>query len=228
MQPNDIWKKGIPLSEAIYRFGNKEVLSQLSDLQQQGSFGNIFTTIAQKLESGKPSGDVITNSLKEASTPLKDAKDLKAKIQKAIIVDIRDRKVLAYGYSFPRQADAQAQEVPDDLWAIKSDWMDDTLKANGLQMDAIRLTPVKWITETPDAAIITTPKGRPSRKDQIIFAFQALDKDGKINRSQSMNSQCPMIRDWVLKHYPDDKETKTGLSDQNIRKTISPLFNKEK
>jgi hypothetical protein len=66
-------------------------------------------------------------------------------------------------------------------------------------------------------------QGRPSKKHMIDEAFVALDSDGKINRSDSVQSHYDLIRDTLIILYPDMSDD-NGLSDETIRRAIREHF----
>ncbi len=66
-------------------------------------------------------------------------------------------------------------------------------------------------------------QGRPSKKHMIDEAFDALDSDGKINRSDSIQSHYDLIRDTLIILYPDMSDD-NGLSDETIRRAIREHF----
>ncbi|MBE7638691.1 MAG: hypothetical protein JJ879_14150 [Sneathiella sp.] len=228
MTPNDIWNKAIPLPKALYRFGRKDKIARLQVLEQEVAVPALMQVALEAIQSDEDRFQKLADGLKDAQSPFAKIRKIKESIQTEMFRALKARKVLAYGYDYPRKASDQAQEVPEELWSSFNDWSKDSLSTNGLRMDAIRLIPINWISKapSPDPAPKASP-GRPSRKDQILTAFEALDQEGKINRGNSMHSHCDLIREWILRHYPDESEQTKGLGDQIIRKTISPVFKKK-
>lgn len=64
--------------------------------------------------------------------------------------------------------------------------------------------------------------GRPSKKEMINKAYKALENDGKIITKDSIQSHYGLIRDTIKVLYPDAGNA--GLSDETIRRIISPYF----
>ena len=65
--------------------------------------------------------------------------------------------------------------------------------------------------------------GRPSKKHMIDEAFNALDNENKIVRSDSIQSHYDLIRDTVITLYPDIGDD-NGLSDETIRRAVREHF----
>lgn len=130
-------------------------------------------------------------------------------------------KIKTIGFRAPRQPESNPKFLLTDTWEDWIDWQQGTVAANGMTFVAVRIAPpdMQFNSKETERNI-----GRPSRKNQIIEAFHALQKDGMIDFSGPMKSNYPIIRQWVLTTYPDNEFGERGLGDKVMANIVNPLI----
>lgn len=226
MDTLDIWEKGVPLSRSFIRLGNKEKVAEYQQCQKQFSTLTMLDKINSNLNNGIESWDALSNVV-DGNAPARERADaLENEFREAVLRHIKNGSLVAYGYSHPRHASDLPQKVPSDLWNSFIHLDKDKLDHNGLRMDAIRLTPLQWITgptsEEPASA------GRPSRKEQIIEAFHVLVENRQIDFSKPAKHCYETVRLWVQTHYPDVEDNEKGLGDKTMANIVNHLFKAKK
>ncbi|MEO9962899.1 MAG: hypothetical protein ABJ388_11675 [Alphaproteobacteria bacterium] len=129
------------------------------------------------------------------------------------------------GFVDPRQPYDRPKLVPSDVWNGRINWADSSLKGNGLLFSGTKIVP-RYLVEraiSGEAEKVPPKKiGRPSVKSEIYEAFEALSADGIISTKNKMSEMYPLIRRYLSLQHPDRSGVLSKLSDETIRKEISP------
>ena len=219
----EIWNKGVQLSKAHLYIGPPEKVAACRKYTQQSSGSVILDRIADNADKDASFEDLFKGVL----GPTGPRKKLEEELRSNIFERVRVKGLLAYGFAIPRRPEDTPIPIPLDLWNPYLQWAKDQARANGFQMDGIRITDPDWLDEANDQNTIK-PAGRPSRKPQIIEAFETLDHEGKIDYSNPAKHCYPAIRNWVKLHYPEAENPDRGLGDKAIQLHVNPLFNAAK
>ncbi len=226
MDPWIFWKRGIPLSSAFVSFASSDFRQKYVVARDSAGIDKGLAAFTEVIQSKKSPSDRMGKYNKDVSAYLALDRTLKANC----LAWIQSGKLKAYGFTLPRRAEDIPQPAPLDLWAGEIKWEKDYAKGNGLEMAGLRL-----IAPAQEAELIARhfpegikSPGRPSREHQISEAFNTLHASGAINFSKPMKHYFPMIREWVLTHFPDDPKKTKGLNDKTLAKIVSPLFNERK
>ena len=82
--------------------------------------------------------------------------------------------------------------------------------------------------DTGNATYIARAQGRPSYKAYIIAAYNEIRFTGKIDFDAPMSNLYPIVRKRVRRKLGDKKTDDKGLGKEAIRKSIRPLFDRDK
>lgn len=221
------WQRGIPLSQAFYRFMPRDVQEQWKSLSE----ANSNLTIARKLndivsqsvqtEPGqvmKQFAGLVDHDASRARSTLED--QLKAQCLNWIRTDA----LKAYGFPTPRKVSDEPSEVPADLWGGSVIWHKNTIEANGLRIEAVRI-----VQASPPQEDHTKKPGRPSRRDEIFQAYAELKERNAIDfETASLKSICTQIQGHLLARSPSHPDGTKGIGDKAIERTIRDDVNGEK
>ncbi len=206
--PKDVQKKWKSLSEAnstmtiVERFNNSVSQNSQSDPTQ----------------AVNPFEGLVDYEASRALSTLED--ELKTQCLKWI----RTGTLKAYGFPIPRKVSDEPSEVPADLWGGTIIWRKDTIEANGLRIEAVR------IVQAPPPQVDHTQKpGRPSRRDEIYQAYAELKERGAIDfETTSLKAICTQVQERVLARNPNHPDGTKGIGYKAIERTIREDVNAEK
>lgn len=158
--------------------------------------------------------------------PTGEFRALQKKLKSACIDYVQRGHLRAFGYSAPRRPDDTPVEVPSDLWAHPIYWDKDKLSGNGLEIVAVRLIPTQWLLQAQGISPQSPSRrqGRPSRDSDILNAWNELVEEGKIDFSGTRANACRLVRERVLKLFPDQGDA--GLGDKALYRKLKPLWDK--
>ncbi len=212
----ELWEKAIPLRDSIYRWGDRGTAETLREVNQRAPHPlTVLSEMVQKVSEGHDlsKGALLTPD----EWPLQ--KSLRATLEKQIRGYLLRGSLVGMGYALPRRPADAPERVPIDLWQGFINWEQSKVSGNGLEFVVVRV-----IRPEVGQEFAAAP-GRPSRRDQIVAAFKALDAEGLIDRTKPKARCYPMVRLRVLAMFPDQGET--GLGKQALHTYISPLFDPE-
>ena len=160
--------------------------------------------------------------------------ELERKLQDHVIRFITGGKLVVYGYALPRSVNDHPVQIPADVWSGNIGWRKSTVSGNGLEFVAVRVLPKKThdqITERDVGQFLPPPRkmiGRHSHKVVILEAYDELKANDKIAFNRPMTKFFDGLREWLCLRYPESTGPYSDLSDETIRKTVSPLFKEDK
>ncbi|MEH6526533.1 MAG: hypothetical protein V7723_10720 [Sneathiella sp.] len=223
----EIWKTGVYLAEADTHFGDKETVEKYNQNYTAPSFVGVLERMKENAEIGLEGWDILKDVAPPVNPTRKIADDLRKKLKAAVLRNVRKGVLIGYGFSVPRRADDEPQKVPDDLWGVYSSFSsDNVLKSDSLKMEKVRVVYVGWLNKVNSEA----PKlaGRPTRQDHIVEAFETLADQDLIDFSKPATACHDLVRQWVLKNYPNEENSDKGLGTKAIAKHINSLFRQYK
>ena len=218
------WQRGIPLSQAFYRFMPIDVQEQWKSLTEANSNLTIMRKLSDLANQGvqtepgqvmKRFEGIVDHDASRARSTLED--ELKAQC----LNWIRTGALKAYGFFTPRTPNDLPIEVPMDIWEKTPYWSRETVNANGLKIEAVRLV-------LPDTQSLPSQTGRPSRRNEISFAYDELESNERIDSSGTLKAAALLIRQHVLDQTPANEADTRGLGLRAIEKQISKRFQSTK
>lgn len=230
----NFWKKGKTLYASLYQFTAPEILQEYNDLELKlknhtHNRGDIKNSILPTLSAGLAD----LSNLVFLQSQIETIRD---KLKWDLLNIILSEKLIGIGYETPVKSSDKPQIIPLHIWPQKIkeiNWDDSSILKNGVQFLNIRIIkklPAK--KSTTDKGIIL-PKaekkkvGRPSRKKEIIAAYEDLKKAGLIDYSIPLKSHTELIQKNIQKLFPEIKEIK-GMKHEVIRRYIGDRFQEDR
>lgn len=184
--------------------------------------------------------DVLGTALEGMQTVITPRSETIRAAEAQLMKRILGQQFLALGFEAPRKLTSNVVEIPSHFWRGIVRWEDSELICQSLHFVEVRLVPSHLIpTAIPDRhAPADTMKleamnagqnapasvGRPSIKEHITDAFNALHQKGQIRPHDTARSHYPLVRQWLRDHHPDLRVTDAKPSDEGIRAHFTPLF----
>lgn len=243
----DAWNNGTPLSLALEKFFDPKQVRRYRRLEKLCSIVSMSLRVSREMAKAESllefSRMVSQDNIKKVQ-PKRIAEFHKYQnaMTGALYRAISEGKFIAVGFSLPRSATDCPRLIPDDLLRSLSVLNEDTLKANGLKMNYIRLRrrqemlpqpqPQPLPKELPphdnitDAVVLSA--GRPSTKSQIVAAYQSLNAEGKVDHSASKQECARNIRQFILSQNDGMSENTKGFNIQTIVRHIRDQFDADK
>ncbi|RKQ72503.1 hypothetical protein [Oceanibaculum indicum] len=228
----ELWRSGTPLITAIGRFADADLKEKAlqsrsvppAKIEMPGLDEQPSSNLKSLMQLGLLFAPMVAYSA--------NRKSIIVETQQRMIAKLWDGELVALGYTLPRQVEDAPVFLPHDAWSGTIDWEKSEIRGAGLHFVSVRIARQET-TETP-LLIEVAPlppqatKGRPSTKQVIVEAYQALKSSGQIDFTRPMKDCFPQIREWLATRYPDRKGFFLELGKETIRKPISDLFNKDK
>lgn len=228
----NFWKKGKTLDASLYEFTapeirreydalalkrnnqNKNLLENRNNLNFSASLSNLSDT-------------VFLNSQIDAVCD---------KLKWNLLDIILSEKLIGLGYEAPIKSSDKPQIIPLHIWPQKIkeiNWDDSSILKNGVQFLNIRIIKKIPVKKSISDKGIILPKaekkkiGRPSRKKEIIAAYEDLKKSDRIDYSIPLKSHTELIQKNVQKLFPEIKDI-AGMKHEAMRRYIGERFQKDK
>ncbi|MEZ5896384.1 MAG: hypothetical protein R3C40_02345 [Parvularculaceae bacterium] len=223
MTPQEAHKSGLPLSEALNKFGNWRKLNN-KEYSPPNKLPDNWENDPAHL------GDAINNLVDAAFEPGRR----RYRAQEEFRRQLENEKLIGIGYLSPRQISDAPQLIPADIWQLGKINFDKSEIENGsLKFESVRIikppknkkiTDNKQNTNIVELAIEPPkPVGRPSSRDKIIAAYEELKSEKKIDFSKPMSHAYPIIRSLLFFRHKTEK----GFQDEAIRLAITEDFQAE-
>jgi hypothetical protein len=150
-----------------------------------------------------------------------------------VLSQIHRHKLIAFGYSLPRDSEDTPKRLPDDVWTGDVDWSNSAVSGAGLSFVSVRLVEcgkVEHHEASGRAAAKSTPvskqpigpkkSGRKSRKGEILAAYHALQRDAIVSQDTPKAILGHKVREFIFKGVSRSERRETGLSDETIRRIV--------
>lgn len=227
-----LWKKGLNLSAASYRFAHSDLRAELNQLRSV----KVEKSPIKPLREGESWPEAllaVTEHLKPYADKLAAELDASRRLQDYLLRLIGGGHVLALGYALPRRPEDYPAWIPLDVWPGKIGWPESSVKGNGLEFVAVRVVTnrtAQGLLSSCDQGLLPAVKktGRPSLKARIIEAYDALKGAGQIDFKSPMGHAFPQLRAWLSERYPDNAGQFANMADETIRKHVSNLFKEDR
>ena len=225
-----IWRNGVSLWSAADVYFNARTVTKFQRLEKVISGGAAMARFNKHLSEKKDWADFdITSNRLEAYN------ELKHRLRRIVLDWVYNNQLIAVGFAIPRSPEDHPIRVPFDLWTAYDTLRTDTLSANGLQVNSIKLIAQKQVNPTRKLAptlTITTEKrsapGRPSLKEEIISMYEHLRETGEVDFSGTMVQCCDLVRQRLMQENTNLPEDGRGLGDKALAKHLGSFFREDK
>lgn len=156
-----------------------------------------------------------------------------------LINALRSGRIFALGFETPRGLDSRPIVIPSDIIENGDNTFSRVLRDNKkIKKGKIKIEEVCFVWKRyADTALSITSKeasesiiieqqpinnkvGRSSRAPEILDAYDNLFEEEKITLSTPIQTMAHLIREFILSRSDNKKQSKTGLSDETIRRTV--------
>lgn len=132
----------------------------------------------------------------------------------------------AIGYRAPRDLNSNLELVPNEIVAhAEFKFEHSTILGDGLTYVGVRLVSSALLGSEP---LALRRRGRPTRQSEIIAAYKALAERGEIDFRAPMVRLFSKIRNRISRNSGVPTLTLKGVGDEAIRRTIRPLFDRDR
>lgn len=223
MTPQEAHKLGLPLKDALDKYGNWR------------KFNNKEYSPPNKLPDNWENdpahlGDAIGNLTDALFEPGRRRHEVQEEFRR----QLQTEKLIGIGYLSPRQISDAPQLIPADIWQLgKINFAKSEIENGSLKVESVRIIKPpknKEITGNKLSANIveltnepSKPVGRPSSRDKIIAAYEELKSEKKIDFLKPMSHAYPIIRSLLFFRHKTEK----GFQNEVIRLAITDDFQAE-
>jgi hypothetical protein len=217
-QKQSIWGLGVPLIEAMTKFGPAEYSAEFLKLRVPPLtvFGNALQSM---LENKPDAAEKMRAAQENTARYISLYHFLGGQVQEKL----QQGKLVAVGFAAPREPTDAPMPIPSDLWEGKIDWEKSSAKSNGIEFFGIRVI-------DPSAGQIevqTAQQGRRSSKAIIESVFEALLDEGQIDFTKSQSAHFDLVRQRAQMQNPN-LQGGEGLNEKTLYKYLGPLFRSRK
>jgi len=133
--------------------------------------------------------------------------------------------LIGYGFVSPRKPEDIPKRIPSDLWNYSV--ARGSVSGNSLTFDSVRIVSYRTVegfyARTAENKA-PKPVGHRPVKNHVFEAFETLASADGIDFSQPMSRTYEPIRAWLSNRFPERALEFSDLSDETIRKVVSPEF----
>jgi len=182
------------------------------------------SAIAAK-SSGKSGMEIFNQALTEIAQKVRPRENLldQAKIQ--ILQHLKNGGLYhSYGFDQERTLDTEPVSIPSECWNGIINWSSDVVCFQSLKFREVRIRFERAGVNSPsDQAGDTIPNklGRPSFKEPILQAFNALYADGLIDTEAPIKSHWPLVRQYLSNNQMDLPKPASEISSETFRRYLS-------
>lgn len=235
-----LWKKGKTLYESLFVLTDKSLLNNYNKSQLE--LENQTNSFPEKESDSNISMLDGLQAVQKTINKYQGTRNATDKLKRDLLNKILSEKLIGLGFESPIKSSDIPQYIPLYIWPqkiIDFDWDNSSFSINGVKFINIKiiknselkkdnnLKNKKEEIKPPNIEIIDKPVGRPSRKQEIINAYNFLRDKGKIDYSKTFKSHITIIRETVRSLNPKLENDK-GLGDEAIRRTVKHFFDQEK
>lgn len=144
--------------------------------------------------------------------------------------DIREKlqsgQWTAIGYRAPRELNSILELVPNEIVGqAEFKFEHSTILGDGLTYVGVRFVSSTLLGPEPPSS---PRRGRPTQQRAIISAYKALAERGEVDFKAPMVRLFPKIRNRISRNRGVPILTLKGVGDEAIRRTIRPLFDRDR
>lgn len=223
-----LWRSSYPLSRAAFIFASPEDQANWTALMDVSAI-EAFEAGALEASQNQPDfSAAVMQIMKGPSKILRDRADHRDKLQQDVLNFIKGGHLHGFGFEPPRKLAAVPVPIPKRAWSGRIDWETNTLTFESMQFVEVHLTTNRIRNEILERGHVENAParapGRPSIRQAVEHAFEALHRAGKIDTGKSMKSHFPAVRHWLDLNRPDLPTPAAKLTDEGIRAYFSPRF----
>lgn len=233
---DDIWRRGVPLEEAVWAYATDEEVKVLAKPQGSLFLNKIMLSIGQAaVRVGKAASPELQNQpsqleservTRETQQAIKNRKAVTEKIVDRLIAELWEGRFELYGYAVPRMPKDRLVKIPADLYDWRYiNWDGSTVKGNGLEFIAAIIMEAPNIEIKPDHRLppsIEHQIGGPiSAKSAIAETIEYMTENGLLPDHQMQKQLIPSIRRHIHERYPGQFPHDRGLSSESIRMVLA-------
>ena len=223
MTPQEAHKSGLPLKDALDKYGNWR------------KFNNKEYSPPNKLpENWENDPAHLGNAIGNLTDALLEPGRRRHEVQEEFRRQLKNEKLIGIGYLFPRQISDAPQLIPADIWQLgKINFEKAEIENGSLKFESVRVIKSpknKEINSNKQGSNIIdfphhspNPVGRPSSREKIFAVYEELKSNGKIDFSKPMTHAYPAIRAHLVEKYG----TERGFKNEAIRLAITEAFQAE-
>ena len=235
-----LWKKGKTLYESLFEFTDKSLINNYN--KSQIELENQTNSIPEKTSNNTPSMMDSLQVFQKTINKYQGTRNANDKLKWDLLNKLLSEKLAGLGFESPIKSSDTPQYIPLHIWPqkiIDFDWDNSSFSINGVEFLKIKIIKntelinkkninnKKEEIKPPNIEIIDKPVGRPSRKQEIINAYNFLRDKGKIDYSKTFKSHIKTIRETV-RLLNTKLENDKGLGGEAIRRTVKHFFDQEK
>ena len=228
----DLWNRAVPISVAYYRADSShDSLWYQSKFNRKKGFHLLAAAYVELGGGPRERKSPIFASEEEHKRYREIQSHLRHKLQKCIL----DNELVALGFVYPRRIDDNPRRVPSDLLTYNLDWEECRVEGLGLRIDEIRVFPRLWLEQAVESAperlpepVISPRKGRPSKRELILEAYEACIGAELIDLEAPKKAATTIIQDWIKLNRSDEYENGRGIGHEVVRQTIADDLDKRR
>lgn len=235
-----LWKKGKTLYESLFEFTDKSLINNYN--KSQIELENQTNLIPEKTSNGNPSMMDGLQAVQKTINKYQGTRSANDKLKRDLLNKLLSEKLAGLGFESPIKTSSHPQLIPIHIWPQKItdfDWNESSFLINGIEFFKIRIIKKtelkkqkniqikKKELKPPNLEVTDKKVGRPSKKQEIIDAYNFLKNECKIDYSKTFKSHTKLIQQTVRTLNPDQTNDK-GLGNEAIRRTVKHLFDQEK
>lgn len=188
-----LWQTAMPIQTARENLAPAELAHSFKATSKVSRLEEFLKAGVQNQHKEISGIEFITESMK-ASAPKIDEKWSNFHAMNDYFMEqFRRGSLRCFAFEFPRKIDSQPIEMRPEHWTDFPSWETGEFKANGFHLIELRVLKADEVSEK-----IETPQqvklGRPTIKNHVEAAFEALLAEGHINTKISAKSHFPLIR----------------------------------
>lgn len=233
--PKSAWDQGVTLSEALEIYSSDELWQQIEPLNEKYLLVMPEDLPPEAIKWG-PQTPLAVSPTQDYPKFLELHEKLKAEIRSLL----RNGELLGVGFLRPQHHGTEPMWISADCWneGGRISWDNSELWVHGKIFADIRVVRPRVPTTISESSIAQVVQlapspgqnrsGRPTRAPEIKAAYEELNSEGRIDFSNSLRANLPVIQSRVHSRAGSDSKLTTGLEYNAVRKAIGAEFQKEK
>lgn len=223
MTAREIHNSGLPLAEALEKFGNwRKFHSEPYALPHETS---------EKIENQQQAVEALPQQISNLAHIFVERGRRRRDVADEFIRRLRAGKLVAAGYISPRSVDDQPTSIPTDLWDLaKLNFENSEIQSGSLMFENVRIArpakhskPIEGVKlRLVHSTEFAAPRkiGRPGSREKIFAAYQTLKSAGQIDFSKPMTHAYPSIRNALIQQFGITR----GFQNEAMRLAIKDDF----
>lgn len=226
----DIWKKGKTLEEAVWEFCDQKYIAEYQHINMR-----------ETKQPENPKFEDFLRGFQEIASFSTKTQIARDKLYADLYKKIKSGDLLALGYEPPIKSSDFPAFIPLHMWPPEEiNRAKSSISGNELNYLSVRIVkksvlknkikPKEEIIKKikpPEIKPVDKKTGRPSLKNQIIGAYEFLQKEKAIDYSKTLSAHTELIQETVRKLFYKE-ENIAGISYKTISKYLGKRFKADK